>query len=424
MVQQENPYNQKNNNTEVKKKVQRNNNMEVKKKVQSNNTEVKKRVTSQKVATKKETTPLKKDDTRTASTLSSSDIQQIIAENAINVTEVRTDKVLKRKTLLTIDKNYEIVQTQDVPSWVPKAVVRPPRVIKVIPNSELLFSSIFAGSITEIIRTSLLYPLGTIRNRIQADRGQSGNMNFGEKAYDIFTSFAVQAQKGDLYAGIIPSLLVTVPASGFYYGARDVTKRMLQSTATTSTPLDDVAIALGAAFVADVVSLAIRTPVDVLATRLQVQGSESNVGNWFKESLERLPALILTDLPFLFTKIALNKAITYSGEDLGRYEIQTILIACFCAFLTTPFDVARTRIVMEIEASNNPFANITELAPVEGVLTTMKRVTKEGDGGVPNLFAGWVQRTLYLGIGRAWFDPIRVIGYLGIRDAVLLEWFK
>mmetsp|Transcript_19180 Transcript_19180/g.28133 ORF Transcript_19180/g.28133 Transcript_19180/m.28133 type:complete len:134 (+) Transcript_19180:2-403(+) len=33
----------KNNNTEVKKKVQRNNNMEVKKKVQSNNTEVKKK---------------------------------------------------------------------------------------------------------------------------------------------------------------------------------------------------------------------------------------------------------------------------------------------------------------------------------------------------------------------------------------------
>jgi hypothetical protein len=30
---------------------------------------------------------------------------------------------------------------------------------------------------------------------------------------------------------------------------------------------------------------------------------------------------------------------------------------------------------------------------------------------------------LYLGIGRAWLEPIQLVGYIGIRDALLLEWF-
>ncbi len=53
----------------------------------------------------------------------------------------------------------------------------------------------------------------------------------------------------------------------------------------------------------------------------------------------------------------------------------------------------------------------------------MKRITAEGDGGLQNLFAGWFERTLFLGVGRALFDPLKVIGYLGIRDAVLLKLF-
>ncbi len=40
-----------------------------------------------------------------------------------------------------------------------------------------------------------------------------------------------------------------------------------------------------------------------------------------------------------------------------------------------------------------------------------------------NLFAGWFERTLFLGVGRAWFDPLKVIGYLGIQDALLLKLF-
>lgn len=56
------------------------------------------------------------------------------------------------------------------------------------------------------------------------------------------------------------------------------------------------------------------------------------------------------------------------------------------------------------------------------VLKTMKRTAAEGDG-LQNLYAGWLERTVFLGLGRAWLDPLKVIGYLGIRDALLLKLF-
>ena len=54
---------------------------------------------------------------------------------------------------------------------------------------------------------------------------------------------------------------------------------------------------------------------------------------------------------------------------------------------------------------------------------TMKRIAAEGNGGLQNLYAGWGLRTVFLGLGRGWFDPFRLIGYLGLRDAILLKLF-
>jgi hypothetical protein len=113
-----------------------------------------------------------------------------------------------------------------------------------------------------------------------------------------------------------------------------------------------------------------------------------------------------------------------------------------CAFLTTPFDVARTRILLPTLPSekeeDDPLnelrknrrrrlvassRNREQRRQKVSVLITMRRIAAEGDGGVQNLFAGWFERTIFLGVGRAWFDPLKVIGYLGIRDALLLKLF-
>ena len=165
--------------------------------------------------------------------------------------------------------------------------------------------------------------------------------------------------------------------------------------------------------------------------------------DWFRQSLDRLPAIIITDLPYLLSRIALNRIIIHGKVNIGTYEVETIAISIFCALLTTPFDVVRTRLLVDndedqaatIETSGkvlqvNQTDNETtvplssgQASANQGILQTMISIAKEGDGGVRNLYAGWLERTAYFGIGRAWLDPINIITYVGIRDTLLLQWF-
>ena len=125
----------------------------------------------------------------------------------------------------------------------------------------------------------------------------------------------------------------------------------------------------------------------------------------------RLPAVIATDLPYLLSRIALNSIILPGPIDMGRYEIGVVSTAVLCAFLTTPFDVARTRILVNGEYNY-----------YRGLLPTFRDILKEGEGGISNLWAGWLERTAYLGISAMWL-PFSLVFYIAVRDAILLEWF-
>eukprot|EP00428_Durinskia_dybowskii_P068740 CAMPEP_0170412386 /NCGR_PEP_ID=MMETSP0117_2-20130122/30941_1 /TAXON_ID=400756 /ORGANISM="Durinskia baltica, Strain CSIRO CS-38" /LENGTH=160 /DNA_ID=CAMNT_0010670073 /DNA_START=37 /DNA_END=519 /DNA_ORIENTATION=- len=128
----------------------------------------------------------------------------------------------------------------------------------------------------------------------------------------------------------------------------------------------------------------------------------------------------MTDLPYLLSKIFLGRQFIHGSLSIDRYAEYAIVSAVVAAILTTPFDVARTRILVD---SDGDFTNGKDGGSGEGVLKTMISITKEGQGGIANLFAGWFERVLYLGIGRAWLEPIQIIAYVGMRDTILLGWF-
>mmetsp|Transcript_3612 Transcript_3612/g.8712 ORF Transcript_3612/g.8712 Transcript_3612/m.8712 type:complete len:134 (-) Transcript_3612:386-787(-) len=77
----------------------------------------------------------------------------------------------------------------------------------------------------------------------------------------------------------------------------------------------------------------------------------------------------------------------------------------------------------DADAEHPTTPSIAITRPDYGLIQTMIQIANEGEGGVRNLFSGWLERVIYLGIGRAWLEPIQLIGYIGIRDAVLLQWF-
>ncbi|KAG7363928.1 mitochondrial carrier protein [Nitzschia inconspicua] len=401
--------------------------------------------------------------TKTTGRLEPINFTQVASETNINVT------LSCEKGCISVDsKNFTKVQTARIPSWFPSWLKRAPpaKVVKQISDPELLVASTVAGASMEMFRTGLLYPLSTIKVRVQQDRHNFTRRPppLSEKIVTLGTNVQEKIQEGNLYAGIAPTLLVSVPATGVYYGIRDVTKRML-----TMTPLGDTWIAVTGAFVGDVVSLCFRTPADALALRLQAQNK--TVGDWLGDSLARLPMVIATDLPYLLSKVVLNRWFIHGSLSVDQYAELAVFTAVIAAFVTTPFDVARTRILLdkqltliddsntktedtmiwdahvdtesettkldetdstmiwdthvdaELEEAESNTPAIASTRPGYSVLQTMIQITKEGEGGVANLFAGWLERVLYLGIGRAWLEPVQLIGYIGIRDAVLLEWF-
>jgi len=168
----------------------------------------------------------------------------------------------------------------------------------------------------------------------------------------------------------------------------------------TPTSLSLIEISLLGAFVADVVSLALRTPADAYAVRLQVARAMPNatrvdLGDSLRDGAERFVPVVITDLPYLLTQLAGNIAVTRGNEGLAQCEVETIAVACLCAAFTTPFDVARTRIFIHENTQDKP-------TKTNGVLTTMTHIVTENQAGLQNLYAGWIERTAYFGAGRAW----------------------
>lgn len=381
------------------------------------------------------------------------DIGRVVKENKVEVELVCSDddrpEVKATAPVVKIDRDrfrkikvYEPPFLRYLPSSVQPLISKQLSsisVLKEIPNDQLFVASVLAGSLTEAVRTVMLYPLATVKARVQARKSRSArtNRSLPRKVKLTCLSLIFEVKKGSLYDGLLPTLLVTVPASGVYSGTKEVSRRAFSAlihyqlfqaflAQGDNEAISIVLINLLAAFFADVAALAIRTPADVLSLRLQVFGRDnikSDFSSWLGDSLALLPAMVLTDIPYLMSRIFLNAAVTTSGENLGQYEVQTITVACLCAFLSTPFDVARTRILLPKLASDEGTRRLTSSSSETQVLSTMKRVYVEGDGGLPNLFAGWVERTAYLGLGRAWLDPLRVIGTTGLRDAILLKLF-
>eukprot|EP00547_Thalassionema_nitzschioides_P000553 CAMPEP_0194208232 /NCGR_PEP_ID=MMETSP0156-20130528/6742_1 /TAXON_ID=33649 /ORGANISM="Thalassionema nitzschioides, Strain L26-B" /LENGTH=483 /DNA_ID=CAMNT_0038935157 /DNA_START=229 /DNA_END=1680 /DNA_ORIENTATION=- len=372
-------------------------------------------------------------------------LTQVAVENKINVTLMcpPLKGVQEASGCVTVDrKTFEKVEEFKVPNWVPPWFRPKRQILKTIPNSELLAAAIIAGAITEMVQTTLLYPLSTVKSRVQATEGKQRSIRrryslkrrkkkirfrLRRRLQVLRLSVKRQIQQGKLFAGIVPSLAVTVPCSGVYYGIRDVTKRMLNMALKTTTKVDDVAVAVIGALVADIFTIIVRTPADVLTIRLQVGTTEGTnetkeeiAGDWINDGVKRLPAAVLTDLPYLLSRIALNGFIVQGNENIASYEVIYIFTATLCALLTTPFDVARTRIL--VDSNDDPTDGI-DGGSREGVWRTLKTVMAESDGGARNLFRGWFERVLYLGIGKAWFGPINIIEYTGIRDAILLKWF-
>lgn len=386
-------------------------------------------------------------------TIEQVDIQKVIQENKIQIT------VYENNTKVSLNStSFEKIRETRF-DYLPK-FLRPnlkPQ-ISGISDKDILLASATAGAFSEILRTCILYPVMTIKTRVQVST-PSNSQGFRNKIRDFAKSLIVQTKAGSLFTGILPTLIIGAPSSGLYYGVSDVTKRELRA----STQFDELSIVLLAVFVADIISLAFRTPALIFSVRKQAEktidfetvedfdenGNVINIleadgelefseeetleavkervndlqNNWWgefsKDCLRQLPVIIATDLPYLLVKITLLRSLAHGSENMIQYDVLNIISATVASGLTTPFDVIRTRIL--VDSDNDP-TNGLDGGSGESIVQAMRTIVYES--GAPkfqNLYAGWFERIFYYGVGIAWLEPIRVICYYGIRDTILLD---
>lgn len=410
------------------------------------------------------------------------DIERIIKENTINLTIINgTSKTYINRT--TFEKVQENILSKDQ-SWLFQPLFKfsnkSSKLQKTsIPDEKILLASTVGGIITEVVRSGILYPLQTIKTRVQTSPPSTpSSSSLQEYTTMIWKNIRLQSKIGDLYAGYWPSLIATLPAVGAYFGIRDVMKRELTKLSSSkdylvpflpSLHMDDLSITLLSVLIADIISLVIRTPALAFSTRRQAENTvdvelimeteeelllenpslkeddletvendlvenesvklfpqkliRSDVwSELWDDTLRQIPVVIITDLPYLLLKISALRLLANGTENIGEFTLLNISVSFLVAALTTPFDVARTRILVDSDVNA---ANGLDGGSGENILTAMVNISKEGESNkevrLQNLYKGWLERSFYFGIGLAWLDPFRILAYLAIRDYILLE---
>ncbi|XP_003742430.1 S-adenosylmethionine mitochondrial carrier protein [Galendromus occidentalis] len=204
--------------------------------------------------------------------------------------------------------------------------------------------SLVSGACAGLSVDLLIFPLDTIKTRMQSPSGflRSGGVH-------------------NLYAGSASVLLGAAPGAAAFFVAYDLSKRLLE-TQTAWDPL----VHMTAASIGEVVACSVRVPVEVVKQRTQARQS---VSSWitFRNTLKYegrrglyrgYGSTVLREIPFSVIQFPLWE---WFKNDL-RYDRQRELLpieAAFCGamaggiagFVTTPLDVAKTRIMLHKEAN-------------------------------------------------------------------------
>ncbi|XP_037760352.1 S-adenosylmethionine mitochondrial carrier protein isoform X6 [Chelonia mydas] len=227
--------------------------------------------------------------------------------------------------------------------------------------------SLMAGGIAGMCVDLVLFPLDTIKTRLQSPQGFKKAGGFRE-----------------IYAGV-PSVAVgSFPNAAAFF----VTYEFVKSMLATATPryLSPVTHMAAASF-GEVVACLIRVPSEVVKQRAQVSPSSS--------TFQVLSNTLYQEIPFSLVQFPVWEALKdlwswKQGHVVDSWQSATCgaFAGGFAAVITTPLDVAKTRIMLAKAGSSNASGN---------VFSALHSVWRSQ--GLPGLFAGVVPRMTAISLG-------------------------
>ncbi|XP_074861937.1 mitochondrial S-adenosylmethionine carrier protein isoform X3 [Carettochelys insculpta] len=227
--------------------------------------------------------------------------------------------------------------------------------------------SLTAGGIAGVCVDLILFPLDTIKTRLQSPQG-----------------FKKAGGFRGIYAGVPSAAVGSFPNAAAFFVTYEYVKCMLHAA---STPYLNPVTHMVAASFGEVVACLIRVPSEVVKQRAQVSPSSS--------TFKVLSNTLYQEIPFSLVQFPLWESLKdlwswKQGHVVDSWQSATCgaFAGGFAGAVTTPLDVAKTRIMLAKAGSSNASGN---------VLSALHSVWRSQ--GLPGLFAGVVPRMTAISLG-------------------------
>ncbi|XP_008318575.1 mitochondrial S-adenosylmethionine carrier protein isoform X2 [Cynoglossus semilaevis] len=249
-----------------------------------------------------------------------------------------------------------------------------------------LAASLFAGGCAGMFVDLTLFPLDTIKTRLQSQQG----------------FFKAGGFRG-VYAGVPAAAVGSIPNAALFFGTYDFTKSLLGSRGPLAAPHMAPVTHMIAASLGETVACLIRVPTEVIKQRTQALPSSTSYHNLLATLQEEgvrglyrgFGSTVLREIPFSLVQFPLweyFKTLWSQRQGHRLHSWQAAVCGSFAgaiaAFVTTPLDVAKTRIMLAKVGSSTASGNIPLV--LYEVWTTR---------GLTGLFAGSISRMIYISAG-------------------------
>ncbi|KAJ1424967.1 Mitochondrial carrier protein [Sesbania bispinosa] len=292
-----------------------------------------------------------------------------------------------------------------------------------------LYDGCIAGGVAGVAVETALYPIDTIKTRLQARaRKEEGNNQFiichtrGSRLccrsqnaashanilFPILVQLPCVARGGGkiilkgLYSGLAGNLVGVLPASAIFIGVYEPTKQKLLK----SLPENLSAVAhVAAGVIGGTASSLIRVPTEVIKQRMQIGQFKSApaairliiANEGFKGLYAGYGSFLLRDLPFDAIELCIYEQLRIGYKLAAKRDLNDpencmlgAVAGAITGAITTPLDVVKTRLM--VQGSQKHY---------KGICDCVRTIVKEE--GTHALFKGIGPRVLWIGVGGSIF---------------------
>lgn len=246
--------------------------------------------------------------------------------------------------------------------------------IKVTDTKSIFVTSLLAGGLAGTSVDIILFPLDTLKTRLQSKQG-----------------FIKSGGFSNLYKGLLPVLIGSAPSASLFFVTYEGIKTVTQCRVPEKY---HSFLHMGSASLAEMVACLVRVPIEVIKQRKQALILDVRDIN-FRMLYCGYWSTILRDMPFSLIQFPIweyFKKVWSSNANRDILPVESAVCGAVAggisAAITTPLDVIKTRIML---------SNRNEKASNLKILYVLKNVYTEK--GIYGLFAGVSPRIIWITVG-------------------------